>query len=65
MERRGFIATLIALSFTCFASGDAVAGATVSGTIKLEFPAAKNRAARKSRWRPTRSARENTPAGRH
>jgi plastocyanin len=41
MERRGFIATLIALSFTCFASGDAVAGATVSGTIKLEFPGGK------------------------
>ncbi len=41
MKRHGFVATLVALSFACFASGDAVAGATVSGTIKLELPGGK------------------------
>lgn len=41
MKRHGFVATLAALSFACFASGDAVAGATVSGTIKLELPGGK------------------------
>jgi plastocyanin len=41
MKQRGIVATLITLGFACFASGDALAGATVSGTIKLEFPGGK------------------------
>ena len=41
MIRRGSIAAIIAVSFAWFASGDAMAGATVSGTIKLEFPGGK------------------------
>ena len=41
MKQRGFVATLITFCFVCFASGDALAGATVSGTIKLEFPGGK------------------------
>ncbi|MDE2999701.1 MAG: carboxypeptidase regulatory-like domain-containing protein [Gemmatimonadota bacterium] len=41
MKRHVFVAAIAALSFACYASGDAVAGATVSGTIKLELPGGK------------------------